>query len=186
MTSASPVSESSEPSVSPAPKSSTVPQSMRVASFQVSVKRRSPQFSGSMNSSAAARMATTPSSTWVESHSYRPESGATVWTAPGTTQNVTAARKTSSVLRSPRDMRPILRRSSPSQSWMPGISLVSGRFMTISSTHMITNITSTIGAASTTHSKNPISSPVPSWMNSRPTRFAGLPIGVSRPPTVLP
>ena len=49
-----------------------------------------------------------------------------------------------------------------------------------------TNITITIGSAITNHSKNVIGSPVSSSSSSRPIRFGGLPIGSSRPPTVMP
>jgi hypothetical protein len=58
---ASPVLESNEPRVMPAPKSRMVPQSMRTASFQVRVKRRSDQLTGRRKRSDAARIATTPS-----------------------------------------------------------------------------------------------------------------------------
>src|ERR687894_147767 len=61
---ASPVSESNLPRVMPAPKSRMVPQSMRTASFQVMVKRRSAQLIGRIKRSAAARIATTPSFRW--------------------------------------------------------------------------------------------------------------------------
>ena len=61
--SASPVSESSVPSVIPAPNSTTVPQSIRAAWFQVSVNWRLAQSTGSRNSSAAATIATEPSLT---------------------------------------------------------------------------------------------------------------------------
>src|SRR5215212_7955874 len=61
---ASPVSERSLPRVMPAPKSRMVPQSMRTASFQVMVKRRSAQLIGRIKRSAAARIATTPSFRW--------------------------------------------------------------------------------------------------------------------------
>jgi hypothetical protein len=62
MISARPVSESSVPSAMPQPKRMTVPQSMREASFQFIVKRRSGQFSGRRKRSAAATIATVPSS----------------------------------------------------------------------------------------------------------------------------
>jgi hypothetical protein len=48
----------------PPPKRRIVPQSMSTASFQLSVNRRSFQVSGRTKSSAAARIATTPSSAW--------------------------------------------------------------------------------------------------------------------------
>ena len=58
---ARPVSLSSVPSVMPPPNRMTVPQSIRAAWFQLSVKRRRAQSTGSTNSSAAARIATMPS-----------------------------------------------------------------------------------------------------------------------------
>ena len=48
-----------------------------------------------------------------------------------------------------------------------------------------TNITSTIGSAITNHSKKVIGSPVSASSSSRPIRLGGLPIGSSRPPTVM-
>jgi hypothetical protein len=62
MTSARPVSERSVPSAMPQPKRMTVPQSMRAASFQFIVKRRSAQLTGRMKRSTAAIIATVPSS----------------------------------------------------------------------------------------------------------------------------
>jgi hypothetical protein len=48
-----------------------------------------------------------------------------------------------------------------------------------------TNITSTIGSAMTNHSKKVMGSPVSASSSSRPIRLGGLPIGSSRPPTVM-
>ncbi len=60
--SARPVSASSEPKMMPEPNSRIVPQSMSLASVQVSVNSRFSQLVGSRNSSEAARIATMPSS----------------------------------------------------------------------------------------------------------------------------
>ena len=49
-----------------------------------------------------------------------------------------------------------------------------------------TNITITIGSAIANHSRNVIGSPVSDSSRSRPIRLGGLPIGSSRPPTVMP
>ena len=60
--SASPVSWSSAPKTMPDPNRRIVPQSMCLASFQVSVNSRFSQLFGSTNSSDAASTATMPSS----------------------------------------------------------------------------------------------------------------------------
>ena len=59
---ASPVFDIRLPSAIPEPNSRIVPQSIRAASFQFRVKRRSGQESGRTNSRPAASTATTPSS----------------------------------------------------------------------------------------------------------------------------
>jgi hypothetical protein len=89
-------------------------------------------------------------------------------------------------LRSPRDSGPSFARSSATYSSAPSSRRASGRFSAISTTQRITNIASTIGSAVRTHSKNEIVVSVSFSMNSRPIRFGGLPIGVSRPPTLAP
>ena len=60
-TAARPVWLSSEPSTKPPPNRITVPQSIWLAWFQLSVNLRRAQSTGSTNSSAAARIATMPS-----------------------------------------------------------------------------------------------------------------------------
>ena len=60
--SARPVSASSIQSAMPHPKRIIVPQSIFAASFQFIVKRRSDQFMGRRNRSAAPMIATVPSS----------------------------------------------------------------------------------------------------------------------------
>ena len=59
---ASPVDDSRLPSVMPAPNRMIVPQSIWLAWFQFSVKRRRAQSTGRTKSRAAATIATTPSS----------------------------------------------------------------------------------------------------------------------------
>ena len=88
---------------------------------------------------------------------------------------------------SPRVSRPSLRRSSATYSSTPSTCFTSGRFISDARpATTATNITTTIGSAITNHSKNVIGSPVSASSSSRPIRFGGLPIGSSRPPTVMP
>ena len=87
---------------------------------------------------------------------------------------------------SPRVSGPSLLRSSATYSSTPSTCFTSGRLNSVTMIITATNITSTIGSAMTNHSRNVIGSPVSSSSSSRPIRLGGLPIGSSRPPTVIP
>jgi hypothetical protein len=63
--------------------------------------------------------------------------------------------------------------------------LTSGRLKRTQISTTATNITSTIGSAITNHSKKVMGSPVSASSRSRPIKLGGLPMGSSRPPTVM-